>query len=94
MPVHVPQAQRIQAKAFLTDTELRTQGENYLHVHVRERIRDATFDAIMRASLHHEDIPGGRKYWLDVLVLTPETLCHLVEQEALRLLKESGYEEA
>lgn len=90
MPLDLPTAHRIHAHALVTDIEL-AMGSNFITAHIRERLRDELFDAIVRQALQHEDLPGGRRYWMDVLVLSPETMLRLVQAEAVRLLKDQGY---
>lgn len=83
----------MRAEAYVTAFELTAHGPNFLLARVREKVRDELFDAIVRDHLNVAEIDGGRRYWMDVLVLTPATLLQLVEDEARRLVRNAGYGE-
>lgn len=86
-------AHRIHADAFVTDTELQN-SPNFVLAYIRQRIREELADRIRELTLQVSDVPGGRRYVMDVLVLTPTELIALVEREASTLLKRLGYADA
>ena len=86
-------AHRVTADAFVTTTEL-MRSPNFVLAYIRERIREEMADRIRDLTLQVSDVEGGKRYQLDVLVLTPTELVALVEREARVMLKRLGYADA